>query len=88
MHKRSLVEAKAHLSQLVDAAEHHGARVLILRHGKPAAAIVPPGDVLHGKASHKQPHRPSAKTVSALFAGLGKGNAEPSAVADLLRNRR
>lgn len=87
MLKRSLVEAKAHLSQIVDAAEHHGARVLILRHGKPAAAIVPPGDVLHGKASHKQPRRPSAKTVGALFAGFGK-NAEKSAVVDLLRNRR
>ena len=39
--KTSLVQAKAHLSELVDAAEHRGQRVLILRHGKPAAAIVP-----------------------------------------------
>ncbi|HEY8089901.1 MAG TPA: type II toxin-antitoxin system Phd/YefM family antitoxin [Polyangiaceae bacterium] len=41
MHRTSLVEAKAHLSELVDAAEHRGQRILILRHGKPAAAIVP-----------------------------------------------
>ena len=41
MHRTSLVKAKAHLSELVDAAEHRGKRILILRHGKPAAAIVP-----------------------------------------------
>jgi len=41
MQKTSLVNAKAHLSELVDAAEHRGQRILILRHGKPAAAIVP-----------------------------------------------
>jgi prevent-host-death family protein len=41
MHRTSLVKAKAHLSELVDAAEHRGQRILILRHGKPAAAIVP-----------------------------------------------
>jgi prevent-host-death family protein len=41
MQKTSLVRAKAHLSELVDAAEHRGQRILILRHGKPAAAIVP-----------------------------------------------
>jgi prevent-host-death family protein len=41
MRKTSLVKAKAHLSELVDAAEHRGQRILVLRHGKPAAAIVP-----------------------------------------------
>jgi prevent-host-death family protein len=41
MNRTSLVKAKAHLSELVDAAEHRGQRILILRHGKPAAAIVP-----------------------------------------------
>jgi prevent-host-death family protein len=41
MKTTSLVEAKAHLSKLVDDAEHRGKRILILRHGKPAAAIVP-----------------------------------------------
>jgi prevent-host-death family protein len=41
MRRTSLVRAKAHLSELVDAAEHRGQRILILRHGKPAAALVP-----------------------------------------------
>jgi len=41
MQRTSLVKAKAHLSELVDAAERRGQRILILRHGKPAAAIVP-----------------------------------------------
>jgi prevent-host-death family protein len=41
MRKTSLANAKTHLSELVDAAEHRGQRILILRHGKPAAAIVP-----------------------------------------------
>ena len=41
MRKASVADAKAHFSELVDLAEHKGQRVLILRHGKPAAAIVP-----------------------------------------------
>src|SRR4051812_44352891 len=41
MRSTSLVSAKMHLSELVDEAEHRGKRILILRHGKPAAAIVP-----------------------------------------------
>ena len=39
--KASVANAKAHFSELVYLAEHKGQRVLILRHGKPAAAIVP-----------------------------------------------
>jgi prevent-host-death family protein len=39
--KTSLAEAKAHLSELVDQPEHKKKRIVILRHGKPAAAIVP-----------------------------------------------
>jgi prevent-host-death family protein len=41
MRQTPLAKAKAHLSELVDAAEHRGQRTLILRHGKPAAALVP-----------------------------------------------
>lgn len=41
MRKASVANAKAHFSELVDLAEHKGQRILILRHGKPAAAIVP-----------------------------------------------
>jgi hypothetical protein len=35
MRKTSLADAKAHLSELVDEAEHRGKRIVILRHGKP-----------------------------------------------------
>jgi prevent-host-death family protein len=41
MRKTSVANAKAHFSELVDLAEHKGQRILILRHGKLAAAIVP-----------------------------------------------
>jgi prevent-host-death family protein len=88
MQKRSLVEAKAHFSEIVDAAEHRGARFLILRHGKPAAAIVPFADVVPDKPKRGGVRRPSKKAVEALFAHLGKGNPEVSAVVDLIRNRR
>jgi prevent-host-death family protein len=39
--KTSLANAKTHLSKFVDLAEHRGQRILILRHGKPAAVIGP-----------------------------------------------
>lgn len=41
MRKASIASAKAHLSALVDLAEHKGQRTVILRHCKPVAAIVP-----------------------------------------------
>jgi antitoxin (DNA-binding transcriptional repressor) of toxin-antitoxin stability system len=39
MRSTSLVNAKAHLSELVEAAEYGGKKVLILRHDKSAAAL-------------------------------------------------
>ena len=84
MRKTSFADAKAHLSELVDAAEHKGARILILRHGKPAAAIVPP-DVVTGPARPRR--RRSSAEIEALHAALGPGDRE-SAVADLLSGRR
>lgn len=41
MRRTSLVQAKTHLSDLVDRAERKGQLTLICRHGRPAAAIVP-----------------------------------------------
>jgi prevent-host-death family protein len=88
--KTSLAHAKAHLSKIVDAAEHHGKRIVILRHGKPAAAIVPV-DV----AMPPKPRR--ARTLSARAAGRSVRGfieefsaVEPktSAVDDLLQGRR
>jgi len=40
-------EAKTHLAQLLDAVEK-GERVLITRHGRPAALLVPPAGVRCG----------------------------------------
>jgi prevent-host-death family protein len=61
MRRTSLVSAKAHLSELVDAAEHRGQRILILRHGKPAAAIVPV-KVAEESARHRRMTQAQAET--------------------------
>lgn len=82
MQRASLAEAKAHLSALVDAAEHHHKRILILRHGKPAAAIVPLDVAILPK------RRLSHAEIEDLFAGLGAAEPQVSAVHDLLAGRR
>jgi len=51
MRTTSLVDAKTHLSELVDLAEHKKQRIIICRHGKPAAAIVPV-EVAHMPLEH------------------------------------
>lgn len=84
MRKTSFASAKAHLSELVDEAEHKGARILILRHGKPAAAIVP---VSVAAPRVKRARRRSLEEVEALYAALGPGDGE-SAVDDLFTHRR
>jgi prevent-host-death family protein len=87
--KTSLAEAKAHLSELVDQAEHHGKRIMILRHGKPAAAIVP--------VSVAAPARKRAKALSddevrrsvdAFVEEFSAADPDFSAVEDLLASRR
>lgn len=89
MKRTSLADAKAHLSALVDEAEHKGRKILILRHGKPSAAIVPV-DVARSPAvaSRKGRHRLSPKQIRDLLGGLGRGPRDHSAVADLLGSRR
>ena len=83
MRKTSLASAKAHLSSLVDEAEHHRRRIVILRHGKPAAAIVP----LDAPEPNRRRHSPAE--IRRIFSGLGSGtSARASAVADLLDGRR
>lgn len=62
MQRTSLVKAKAHLSELVDAAEHRNQRIIILRHGKPAAAIVPVR-----VAEESARHRPMTRTQAEAF---------------------
>lgn len=42
---RSLADVKAHLSEIVDLVESQHERVVITRHGKPAAIIMSPDDL-------------------------------------------
>jgi prevent-host-death family protein len=85
MKRTSLAHAKAHLSELVDDAEHRGKRIVILRHGKPAAAIVPV-DV----AAPKRRRTPmSGAEIQTLLEELARyDDPNLSAVADLLHSRR
>jgi prevent-host-death family protein len=87
MERRSFADVKAHLSEVVDLAEHRGKRIVILRHGKPAAAIVPISAVrvppVRAALSIEQANRRLAE----LSAELG-GDQGFSAVADLLDGRR
>ena len=82
----SLANAKAHLSELVDAAEHRGERIVILRHGKPAAAIVP---VTVAVPKLRAAKRMTDAEITAMFDELArKGDPDVPAVDDLLRGRR
>jgi prevent-host-death family protein len=65
MKATTLVEAKAHLSELVDRAERKGQLTLICRHGKPAAAIVPVDVATSAEA--RATARLSEKEASALL---------------------
>lgn len=89
MKRTSLAHAKAQLSALVSEAQHKRQRVIILRHGKPSAAIVPIEVAL--AASRSRGSRAKGLTlteVRRLFGALGKGAIRRSAVADLLSTRR
>jgi prevent-host-death family protein len=88
MQKMSLAEANARFSELVDQAEHHGKRVIILRHGKPAAAIVP---VEVAAPRSKLPRMTEAElehNIQAYIAEFSASEPEVSAVDDLLAGRR
>ncbi len=87
--KTSLAHAKAHLSELVDQAEHRGKRVLILRHGKPAAAIVPV-EVAAPKRKRRRAmsDEEARRSVEQFIAVFGAAEPDVSAVDDLIRGRR
>ena len=88
MEKRSFADVKAHLSEVVDQAEHRGKRILILRHGKPAAAIVPVSVAQARQARHPGLSQEQVeRRLDELVAELS-GDSEHSAVADLLQGRR
>lgn len=85
MRTATLATAKATLSALVSDAQHRGRRTVILRHGKPSAAIVP---VEVATGSTKRPKALSDADAKRLLAGFGKATRRRSAVADLLDSRR
>ncbi len=87
MERRSFADVKAHLSELVDQAEHRGKKIIILRHGKPAAAIVPVATV-HARRSRSVLSPVAAQQrLDELAAELG-GDPTFSAVTDLIEGRR
>ena len=87
MEKRSFAEVKAHLSEVVDQAEHRGKRILILRHGKPAAAIVPVSVATAGRRRRRMSVEEAERRLDTLAEEL-RGDATHSAVANLLEGRR
>jgi prevent-host-death family protein len=89
MRKTSLAEAKAHLSKLVDDVEHHGKQIMILRHGKPAAVIVPvPVAVPKPRRVTKLSDRDVRKSVQAFVDEFSATEPDVSAVEDLIEGRR
>jgi prevent-host-death family protein len=89
MRRMPLAAAKSHFSELVDQAEHQGKRVIILRHGKPAAAIVPVHvavpPVSRSKPMSEREVKRSVKRFVAEFSATEPG---ASAVQDLIDGRR
>jgi prevent-host-death family protein len=81
----SLAQAKAHLSKLVDDAEHHGVRTLIHRHGKPSAVIVP---VAVGAPKKAKPRMTREQFEALLAEGAKYDDPNYSAVQDLIASRR
>jgi prevent-host-death family protein len=87
MERRSFADVKAHLSEVVDQAQHRGKKVVILRHGKPAAAIVPVAAAQTRRGSPALSLAEAQQRLDELAAELG-GDPTFSAVADLLDGRR
>jgi prevent-host-death family protein len=85
MRRTSLAEAKSHLSALVDAAEHRHQQVIILRHGKAAAAIVPVDVVMRTKPRGR---RFSPLEIDGLLGAFGAAAPDVCAVDELIAGRR
>ena len=84
MKRMSIAEAKAHFSELV-ADARRGKKTVILRHGKPAAAVVPAAAV-EPTPKPVAMTRKQALAVFESFAHLGDPNVD--AVAELKAGRR
>jgi prevent-host-death family protein len=85
MRRASVVYAKNHFSELVELAQHKNAKILICRHGKPAAALVP----VHFIADETAPKRRrlSEAELAAFWEGFGEGDTDRCAVEELLKGR-
>ena len=88
MRKTSLADAKAHLSKLVDDAEHHGKQIMILRHGKPAAIIVPVPAAPTRRRARALSDREVQSSVRAFVEEFSAAEPGVSAVEDLIGSRR
>lgn len=88
MRKTSFANAKAHLSELVDLAEHHHERIIVLRHGKPAAAIVPVDVAAPKRAKPTMTEAEAARSIKRFVQELSEAQPDVSAVDDLLSARR
>jgi len=86
--RMSLAKAKAHISELVDQAEHRGKRVIILRHGKPAAAIVPVDVAIPPARRPKMDEAAARRGVRAFIDEFSAAESDVSAVEDLIAGRR
>jgi prevent-host-death family protein len=88
MKQTSLAHAKAHLSEIVDAAEHRGESTLIHRHGKPSAVIVPVALGVPKKAKRRGLTPEQIAAFWATCDAAHQGDPEASAVEDLIEGRR
>jgi prevent-host-death family protein len=86
--KTSLANAKAHLSKLGDEAEHHRKRIIILRHGKPAAAIVPVALAVPPRRRSKPNDTDAKRSIREFIAEFSAAEPRISAVDDLMAGRR
>lgn len=79
-----MAEAKAHFSELV-ADARRGKKTVLLRHGTPAAAVVPAGAV----EPVRKPAAATREQALALLEGFAHlGDPAVDAVADLKAGRR
>ena len=79
-----IAAARRRHAALVDDAEYRRRKTLILRHGKPSAAIVPVDVAMPARRAAR---RLSAREVKAVFDAVAAGGRR-GAVADLLSSRR
>ena len=87
--KTSLAHAKAHLSALRRSGRAQNKHILILRHGKPAAAIVPVElAALTRKRTPPMSDEDAERSVLAFVDEFSGAEPQTSAVDDLLQGRR